>query len=107
MKVYQPNLAAVIEQANHMFSYILFLYSKNMNLDSIGFSGGAAHFQGRKQSSATYWIPPLNDWIKWNADASRIDLVKPTTINYVCRNDNGASFSIALENLLLMFPCWL
>lgn len=33
-------------------------------LDSIGFSIGTDHFQGRKQSTVTHWTPTPDNWLK-------------------------------------------
>lgn len=94
----QPNPVTVIEQAKHMYSYIM-LYSKYINMYFLSFHAGTNHYNCRKENFTSYWTPlPFNS-LKWNTYASRIECMKTTTFNYMCRDNKGIILH-STENLI-------
>lgn len=87
-KNYKANPTIVFEKAHYIFSYTM-LYSININIMSLNVSAGNHLYRPPKTFVKYNWERPPTDWLKWNADTSRVTVTNLSTISTVCKNNKG------------------
>lgn len=80
------NLVGVTKQAKNTYHYTL-LYNQSTNMVNQDVKASKRIQEEFKSDIVKYWDPALVGWLKWNANAFKIDARQSITIGTFCKDN--------------------